>query len=309
MNPNGDKDCSKLVLGLWPIAGITTIGVTSDDANATIAAAIDAGITTFDTAFSYGYDGESDRFLSPFLKADRDRFKVLGKIGQRYSPDKKRVVDASPSQLTADSELHLKRLGVETIDVLFLHSPDPNVPLEQSARAMSQLKTRGLCREVGICNMTPAQYKAFDDVCPLGAIQCPLNLIQTNTLSTLIEPCRRHGHEVYVFWSLMKGLLAGAIKRDHQFAEGDSRPSYPVFQGELRHSIHDALDRLAVLSQSLGKTISQLSVGWVTSQPGVTAALIGARRPEQIIETAAATPLAAEVVDEINAIVQATVSS
>lgn len=307
MNQIRDLDCSKLVLGLWPIAGITTLGVTSDDARATIAAAIDAGITKFDTAFSYGYDGESDRFLNEFLQTDRDRFQVLGKVGQRYGPDQKRVVDASPRQLTEDAELHLQRLGIETIDTLFLHSPDPEVPLEQSADAMLKIKSRGLCREIGICNMTPEQLQVFGAVCPLGAIQCPLNLIQTEPLSTLIEPCRTEGTNVYVFWSLMKGLLAGKIGRDHRFAIGDSRPGYPIFQGELRRSIHDALDRLSVLGQSLGKTVSQLSIGWVISQPGVTAALIGAHRPEQISETAKTTFLTPDVIDEINAIVSSSV--
>jgi aryl-alcohol dehydrogenase-like predicted oxidoreductase len=135
---------SPIVLGLWPIAGITTIGVTQQDATSTIAKAIDCGITTFDTAFSYGFDGESDRLLGQFVKNDQDRFRVIGKVGQRWDAHRARIVDASPATLARDAEVSLQRIGIEQFDLLMLHSPDPNVPLEQSAEAMVDLQRRGL---------------------------------------------------------------------------------------------------------------------------------------------------------------------
>lgn len=295
---------SKIVLGLWPIAGITTLGVTDADARATIKAAIDGGITRFDSAYSYGFDGESDRLIGQFVGGrERERFTVMGKVGQRWDADRKRVVDGSPEQLTRDAEQSLQRMNLQYIDLLYLHAPDPEVPLEASAAAMLDLKTRGLCRQIGICNASNEQIERFANVAATDAIQCPLNMIQRESLDALIEPARQAGREVYVFWTLMKGLLAGKITRDHTFQAGDSRPGYAIFQGDLRQRIHTAIDRLTVLGQTCDQTIAQLSVGWAISQRGVTAALVGARRPEQIQETLGARIMSPEMLQQVDLIV------
>ena len=178
---------TSVVLGLWPIAGITTVGVTHEDARSTIRAAIDAGIHQFDTAYSYGFDGESDRLLGEFLGSDRDRFHVMGKVGQRWTPDGKRYVDGSPEQLTRDAEESLRRLRIEAFDVLFLHSPDPNVPIEVSFAAMVELKRRGLCRQVGVSNVTAEQLGVFQQTSECHSLQCPLNLVQPGSSAALIE--------------------------------------------------------------------------------------------------------------------------
>ena len=287
-----------IVLGLWPIAGVTTVGVTREQARLTIRAAIDAGLRAFDTAYSYGYDGESDRLLGEFLTGQRDEFHVMGKVGQRWTADRKRYVDGSPEQLRSDAEESLRRLKIDSFDVLFLHSPDPKVPIEESAAALAEMMRQGRCRSLGISNATPDQVRAFHEVAPLRAFQCPLNLVQPNV--SLIESSRDLELEAYVFWTLMKGLLAGRIERDHTFPEGDSRPSYPIFQGRLRAAIHDLIDEMKLLGEQTSKTVAQLSVGWAISQSGVRAGLVGARRPEQIRELAASKPLAPEIVEQLN---------
>lgn len=294
---------SKIALGLWPIAGVTTVGVTLEDAHATIIAAIEGGITIFDTAFSYGFDGQSDRLIGHYVRGQRDRFCVMGKVGQRWDAQRQRVIDGSPDQLTHDAEASLSRMKLDFFDVLFLHAPDPNVPLEQSAWAIDQLRQRGLCKQVGLCNASAAQIQDFANFVSTDAIQCPLNMIQRETQSTLIDPSAAAGRDVYVFWTLMKGLLAGRITRDHVFQPGDSRPGYAIFQGELRRSIHDVIDSLQQLGTELGQSVAQISVGWAISQAGVTAALVGARRPDQIRETLAATVMSPEVIQRVDAIV------
>ncbi len=290
-----------IVLGLWPIAGITTVGVTQDDAEATIAAAIESGITQFDTAFNYGYNGESDRLLGRFIGKDREGFHVIGKVGQRWLPDKTRVHDGSPKNLIASAEESLRRIGIEYFDTLMLHSPDPNVPLEESANAIASLQDRGLCSRIGVCNVSLDQLETFSSVVDCRAVQCPLNLMQQDRLRDLIPTCQRRECDVYAYWALMKGLLAGKIGRDHVFPPGDVRPNYAVFQGKTRERTHRVLDQLKLIARDCEKTISQLTLGWVISQPGVTAALVGARRGDQIQETAKATPLDAELLDRINA--------
>lgn len=294
---------SRIVLGLWPLAGITTVGVTEKDARETVAHAIELGITRFDTAYSYGYDGESDRLIGQFIADDRERYHLIGKVGQRWNAARQRVVDGSPAQLVADAETSLQRIGTDYFDVLFLHSPDPNVPIQQSAEAIARLRQRGLCKAVGISNADGDTVHAFAKVTKLDAIQSPLNLVQRDSLATIIRDSYGQGRSVFVYWTLMKGLLAGKIGRDHVFPPGDSRPKYPIFQGALRASIHDALDQIQTLARQSGKTIAQLSIGWAISQPEVTAALVGARRPDQVREIAAAKPLDDQTVRAIDRIV------
>ncbi|WP_146528526.1 aldo/keto reductase [Novipirellula artificiosorum] len=289
-----------IVLGLWPIAGVTTLGVTPTDANATIAKAIEKGVTTFDTAYSYGYEGDSDKLLRPFLQRDRDRFQVIGKVGQRWTASHERVVDGSPEQLTADAEESLQRLGIERFDLLMLHAVDPNVDVARSAAALVALKQRGLCQEIGVCNVTASERREFVASAPCRAIQTPLNMLQREALEQLVPDCLADQTDVYVYWTLMKGLLAGKITRDHQFAEGDSRPKYAVFQGDTRRRTHDFLDAIQPIADQLGLTIAQLSISWTLSQPGITAALVGAHRPEQIEETCGAMRLSSATVAQID---------
>lgn len=295
---------SHVVLGLWPVAGITTVGVTQSDANETMAAAIESGITAFDTAFSYGYEGQSDRLLGKFVCPERDRFLVIGKVGQRWTDHRERIVDGRPETLTADAETSLRRIGIDQFDLLMLHCPDPDVAIERSAEAIVDLQRRGLCKRIGVCNVDAAEYRRFAQAAPRAAIQCPLNLVQRASLGELIPQCSHEGGEAYVFWTLMKGLLAGRISRDHVFAEGDSRPSYEIFQGQSRRTTHDILDEMKEIARSWGLTIAQASIGWALSQVGVTAALVGARRPDQVKEIAGARPLDAETVAAIDRVVK-----
>ncbi len=289
-----------IILGLWPIAGVTTIGVTPEDARGTIRTALDLGIRGFDTAFSYGYDGESDRYLGAGIKACRDECYVIGKVGQRWDASRRRVIDGRPETLIADTEVSLARIGIERFDLLMLHSVDANVDIAASATAIASLKNRGLCRHIGVCNVDVATWSAFASEVGCDAIQCPLNMVQPDSLTELIPACLARDCSVYVFWTLMKGLLAGKISRDHVFAPGDSRPNYPIFQGEIRARIHHRLDALAPLAASAGLSLSELAIGWTLSQPGVTAALVGARRPEQVREFAAAKPLTPDLLAAVN---------
>lgn len=290
----------QIALGLWPIAGITTVGVSAQDAEQTVTAAIDSGITTFDTAFSYGYEGESDRILGNQIKREREQYTVIGKVGQRWNSQRERIIDGSRQSLIADAETSLGRMQVEYFDLLMLHSPDPNVALDESAETLASLQKRGLCQRVGICNVNTEQLIKFQSVLRCDAIQCPLNLMQRESLRHLVPHCQQSGVNIYTFWTLMKGLLAGRISRDHQFAEGDSRPGYPIFQGTARERAHQIVDGMSRLGEEANLTTAQLAIGWVLSQPGVSMALVGGHTPSQIRETALARPLSPALCNAID---------
>ncbi len=275
-----------VIFGLWPLSGMTTIGVTDRDRDETMVAAIESGITAFDTAFSYGFDGESDRLLGRHIAGKRDRFTVIGKVGQRWNEDRVRVVDASPQTLVRDAQTSLKRIGIDRFDLLMLHGIDPSVPIETSAATMDELRRRGLAARVGVCNANVSELERFSSATACSAIQCPLNRLQPDSLTKLIPAAVRLGCDVHVYWTLMKGLLAGKITRDHVFAEGDSRPKYEIFQGEARSRAHNVVDEMQRIAAETGRTVAQQSIAWAVGQPGVSAALVGARRPEQVREIA-----------------------
>lgn len=293
-----------VIFGVWPLAGITSGTVEPETARQTIRAAIESGLDTFDTAYSYGFHGEAETYLGDVLAEHRGTatsppLRVIGKVGQRWSADRKRYTDASPQRLTADAEESLRRLKIEKFDCLLLHAIDPKVDLKRSAEAIDALRRRGLADSIGISNANREELQQFSSSVHCSAIECPLNLLQRHALDSIIPAAAQINTSVYVYWTLMKGLLAGHIARDHQFDVGDSRPGYEIFQGEQRRRAHDVIDRLSRIAKQYSTTVANLSIGWAVSQPGVTAALVGAKTPAQIRETASAAPLSPELLNHL----------
>lgn len=301
-----------VIMGLWPIAGITSTGVNAGTSRKAIETAIRMGVQWFDTAYSYGFDGESDRLLGAVISqvssVSNESLAVIGKVGQRWDGAKQRVIDASPATIRIDAETSLKRLGIEQFDLLMLHSVDPQVPIEDSATAIAELRHRGLAKRVGVCNVSLQELQRFASVISPSAVQLPLNMLQMDILKEIVPWCHQRDVAVHVYWTLMKGILAGAISRDHQFSAADSRPKYPIYQGSARERTHRLVDRLQRLASEYETTVSKLSIGWTISQPGVTSALVGAKYDWQIQDTAGARPLAGEVLAKIDQEIAASIA-
>lgn len=275
-----------LALGCWPIAGITSINVTESASRATIAAALDSRINFFDTAYCYGYDGESERMVGDALRPHRDRVIIATKGGIEWGADKKQVRDGRPATIHRHCDESLRRLGVDVIDLYYLHAPDPNTPVEVTATAYRQLLDAGKIRAVGLSNATTAQLAAFHAVCPLSAFQPHFNMLQREIEADQLPWCVAHHVSVMVYWPLMKGLLAGKLPRDHIFDERDGRRKYPMFQGDEWCKNQDFLDQLRPIAAETGHSIAQVVLNWTIQQPGITVALCGAKRPDQIIDNA-----------------------
>jgi aryl-alcohol dehydrogenase-like predicted oxidoreductase len=279
---------STVGMGCWPIAGISSLDVTDEWSVKTIRAALDAGINFFDTAFSYGYDGEADRLLKTALSDQRDNVVLASKVGSHYDSDRRRIVDGRPATLINQAEKILKRLDIEQIDLLYLHQPDPQLAIEESAGAISEIVTRGWARYAAVSNVNADQLRRFHSVCPVTAVQPPYNMLQQSDWLGIREFCAQHSISAVCYWVLMKGLLAGKLHRDHQFNPRDRRLTYDIYQGEQWERSQNFLDRLRGVCSELGCTVSQLVIAWTIQQPGITVALCGAKRPEQIEETALA---------------------
>lgn len=279
---------SPVALGCWPIAGMTSVDVNDRDSAATIAACVDLDINFLDTAYCYGPNGESERIIANVLGDRRDQFVIATKGGVHWDADGQRVLDARPATLRRQCEESLQRLGTDRVELLYLHAPDANTPVTESAGAMAELLQEGKTRAVGASNLTVEQLEQFHSVCPLSAVQPPYNMLQRQIEADVLPWCLQRNVSVMVYWPLMKGLLAGKLRRDHVFAPGDGRAKYPMFHGEQWQKNQDFVDAIRQIARQCGKTVAQVVVNWTIHRPGVTVALCGAKRANQIRETAGA---------------------
>ncbi len=275
-------------LGCWPIAGMTSLDVNDQDSLRTLRAAIDMGINMLDTAYGYGANGESDALIRAAIAGQREKVVIASKAGMHWKPDGNRCFDASPSRVVQECEESLLRLGVDEIDLFYLHAVDPKVPIQDSAGAFAALLEQGKIRSVGVSNVTVEQLNSFSDVCDVAAVQPPYNMLQRGIEKDLVPFCIERRISVINYWPLMKGLLAGKIRRGHTFAPEDKRLSYEVFQGAKFERAQQLLDCLDDVAKDVGKTLAQVVVNWTIHQPGITATLCGAKRDWQIAETAGA---------------------
>ncbi len=277
-----------LAMGCWPITGITSIDVSVEQSEATLAAAFDAGLNFFDTAYCYGYDGESERMIAKILGPRRKEIVVATKGGIVWGPDKKQIRDGRPESIRRHCEESLRRLKTDCVELYYLHAPDPNVPVAESAVAFRELIAAGKIRAAGLSNATRQQLEEFHAVCPLSAYQPHYNMLQREIEASQLPWCVENQVSAMIYWPLMKGLLAGKLSRAHRFDPQDGRQKYPMFQGDEWRKTHDFLDRLRPIAAEVNTTLAQLVLNWTIQRPGIAVALCGAKRPEQIRDNAAA---------------------
>ena len=283
-----------LGLGCWPLAGMTRAGVTAAAAEATVAAAIDAGITHFDTAYCYGEHGESERAIAGAIRGRRGHVVIAGKCGIHWepapgaAPPRRQMVDGRPERIRAEVEESLRRLGTDHLDLLYLHAPDPQVPITESAGELARLLAAGKARAIGASNVSLAHLEAFAAVCPLAACQMHFNMLQREIEQGILPWCRAQDVAMVVYWPLMKGLLAGTMRRGQVFPTTDSRHKYPMFNGTEFDRNLDFVDKLRPIAARLGCTLPDLVLAWTAEQPGITCALFGATSPEQVAMNARA---------------------
>ncbi len=274
---------SRLGLGCWPLAGMTREGVTREAAVRTVAAALDSGITHLDTAYCYGEAGESELAIAQAI-TDRPRDSVFlaGKCGIHWEAGRSQQVDGRPCRLLQEVDESLSRLGTDHLDLLYLHAPDPGVPIEESAAALRELLAAGKTRAVGCSNVSLDQLKRFSAACPTAACQMPYNMLQRELETRFLPWCLEQQIGVVAYWPLMKGLLAGTMERDRRFPTTDSRHKYPMFQGEEFQRNLDFVDRLRTVAERLGTTIPAVVLAWTMGRPGIASVLFGATSPEQV---------------------------
>lgn len=265
---------------------MTSRGVSEANSIATLEACFDEGINFLDTAYCYGAEGESERLIARAIAGRRDRVVIATKGGIEWDADLKMVRDGRPVTLRRHCEESLRRLETDHVDLIYLHSPDEKTPVAESAGELKRLLEEGKTLSVGVSNVTLQQLQEFAAHCPLTAYQPSYNMLQRDIEADRLPWCVEHNVAVVVYWPLLKGLLAGKLSRDHIFEPRDGRPKYSQFRGEEWRKNHDLLEVLRPIAAESGHTLAQLAINWTIHRPGITVALCGAKRPDQLHDNA-----------------------
>ncbi len=278
-------EVSRIGLGTWAIGGWMWGGTDERDSIATIRQAVDKGITFIDTAAVYGF-GRSEEIVGRALAKHglRDRVVLATKCALEWSDEDGSVWrNATRKRIGKEIDDSLRRLGTDHIDLYQVHWPDPQTPVEETARAMEELVRAGKIRAIGVSNFGPAEMDAFRAVVPLHASQPPYNLFEREVGDAVLPYCDRHGIGTVTYGALCRGLLSGRMTRDREFPGDDLRNSDPKFQqprfDQYLHAV-DALDRFA--REHYDKDVLALALRWLLDQPGHSVALWGARHPDQL---------------------------
>lgn len=293
---------SRLCMGAWQFGGDWGDFETRE-AQAAIRQALELGINFFDTAQAYGF-GRSERVLGdalrPELRSRRDKMILATKGGLRLEGGKL-LRDASARWLRQGVEQSLRNLGVDYIDLYQLHWPDPRTPFEETAEAMGQFVTEGKVHYIGVSNFDVAQMWEFEKTRKIDTLQPPYHLFRRDIEKEILPYCREHGIGVVVYGPLAHGLLGGRYTPQTKFASDDWRSKSPAFRGELFKRNLGVVARLKSLADRVGITVPELAIAWVLANPAVDVAIVGARRAQQLTQTAPAADveLSEETLQEI----------
>ncbi|HEU5079426.1 MAG TPA: aldo/keto reductase [Opitutaceae bacterium] len=273
----------------------------------TLAHALDHGITFLDTADIYG-PFTNEELLGRFLAGQRERVVLATKCGILRDPNDhaRRGVDNTPAYIRASCEASLRRLGVETIDLYYLHRHNPDsAPIEDAVGAMAELIAEGKIRHIGLSEVNEKTLRRAHAVHPIAALQSEYSLWsrEPETNGTL-DACRELGVSFVPYSPIGRGFLSGAITRFEDFAENDFRRNLPRFQGENFQKNLDIVRTLKELAAERKVKPVQLALAWVLAQGEDIIPIPGTTRVEHLDELIDAVGLELNE-DELRAISEA----
>jgi aryl-alcohol dehydrogenase-like predicted oxidoreductase len=302
---SNDKISTAVLGTAGPVVGIQGLGCMgmsefygdTDEAaaRATLEAALDTGVTLFDTADIYG-SGANEEFIAPFVRAHRDEITLATKfaIVRKADDPRYRAVSNDPAYIRQAVEASLRRLGVDVIDLYYMHRRDPAVPFAESVGAMAELVAEGKVKHLGLSEVTGAELREAHAVHPIAAVQSEWSLFSRDVETSLVGAAAGLGVAVVPYSPLGRGFLTGAFQdAAADLPGGDFRQFQPRFTGENAKRNADLLDPVRKAAQAHDATLGQIALAWVHSRArshGLTVVPIpGTRKAERVRENAAAT--------------------
>jgi myo-inositol catabolism protein IolS len=295
-----DIEVSAVAMGCWALAGGATWGPQAEsDSAATVRAALDAGVNFFDTAEGYG-DGKSEEVLGRALAGRRREAVIATKVSRSH---------LAADQVKQACEHSLQRLQTDTIDLYQIHWPSRTVPLDETLSALQDLRGQGKVRAIGVCNFG---VRDLSDLLGIGWVetnQLPYSLLWRAIEYEIQPKCVEAGLGILCYSPLVQGLLTGKFASPDEVPKGRARMR--LFSEERPRARHGeagceaetfaAIEAIRRIAEEMGEPMAKVAVAWLLRQPGVTSVIAGARRPDQIEQTAPAADLelAPEIIDRL----------
>ena len=307
---NSDLETSVVGFGGWPMGRGHYGSFDDNEVVRAIHASIDLGVTLFDTAAVYGW-GEGEKLLGQALEGKREDVVLVSKAGIPWDEEGGgRRRDSSRESLEKSLNESLTRLQTDYLDLFLIHWPDESRPMSVPMEAFVDFQKQGKIRYGGVSNFSPQQMSDCLDVFPIVTNQVGYHLFDQRPEPEIVPFCADNGMGIMAYGSLAHGLLTGTMTPETTFEEDDWRRSLmafgqPIFKGQNFLDNLKKVDTLKEMAAGKGFSVAQLALAWVASEPTVSVALVGTRRPEEIQENVAAADweLSPSERDEIKAVV------
>jgi aryl-alcohol dehydrogenase-like predicted oxidoreductase len=284
---SSDLDITPIGVGAWAIGGggyAFGWGEQDDQESiAAIQAGLDAGINWIDTAAVYGL-GHSEEVVAKALQGRSSRPYVFTKCERVWNEKGEIGGSLKRESIRRECEDSLRRLKLDVIDLYQIHWPDPDAEVEEGWTAMAELKEEGKVRNIGVSNFNVAQMTRAMKIAPIASLQPPYSLIRRDVEQEILPFCLENNIGVIVYSPMASGLLSGKMtkERAESLPEGDWRSRNPAFK-EPNLSLNLATAaRLAQIGKRHGYSAGEVAIAWTLSNPAVTAAIVGVRRPDQV---------------------------
>jgi aryl-alcohol dehydrogenase-like predicted oxidoreductase len=284
-------EVSAIGLGCMGMAAFYGQGLEETEATTVIHRALELGVTFLDTAEMYG-PHINEIQIGKALADRRDKAFVATKFGIGYNAERTALtVDGSPANVRRAIEGSLQRLGMDHVDLYYLHRVDANTPIEETVGAMGELVKEGKVRFLGLSEASPATLRRGHAEHPITALQTEYSLWSREPEDELFATCDELGIGFVPYSPLGRGFLSGEIQSIEDLAEGDFRRSNPRFMGENFQKNIDLVHAVAAIAADRGVTAAQLALAWVLAQGETLVPIPGTRRIRTLEENAAAADL------------------
>jgi aryl-alcohol dehydrogenase-like predicted oxidoreductase len=272
-----------------PLAGIYG-PVDERESIAAIRCALDLGITLLDTADIYGL-GENERLVGWAIAGRRDEVVLATKCGIVFGGEGGRSVDGRPDHIRTSIDGSLKRLGVDYVDLYYLHRVDPDTAIEESVDALAELVRAGKVRHIGLSEAGSDTLRRAAAVHPISALQTEWSLWTRDIEKDILPTARSLGIGIVAFSPLGRGVLTGSIARRDDFADGDIRGRDPRFAAGAFDAHRAVVDGLTRLARARGVTASQLALAWLLGAGDDVVPIPGTKRAAYVASNASASAI------------------